>query len=132
VARHPFPGPGHDGDEPVPGVPARDWAAEDDRYLDWLTAEIDAGRTQVPPQEPSPGYRRKAMSAYRRGASCSFIEMHTRIEGVGPSLWFPPDSGVHVAGPGDSQGLSWPPLRGGHQSWLHQFKASEQGGDLLP
>jgi hypothetical protein len=56
VAQHPFPGPGHDGDEPTPGDPARDWAAEDDRYLDWLTAEVDAGRIEVPPEEePSPG-----------------------------------------------------------------------------
>jgi hypothetical protein len=56
VAQHPLPGPGHDGDEPVPGDPARDWAAEDDRYLNWLTAEVDAGRIEPPPEEePSPG-----------------------------------------------------------------------------
>jgi hypothetical protein len=55
VAQHPFPDPGHDGDEPVPGEPARDWAAEDDRYLDWLTAEVDAGRIEPPPEEPPPG-----------------------------------------------------------------------------
>jgi hypothetical protein len=56
VAQHSFPGSGHDGDEPAPGDPARDWAADDDRYLDWLTAEIDAGRIEVPPEEePSPG-----------------------------------------------------------------------------
>jgi len=55
VGQDPFPGPGHDGDEPVPGDPARDWAEEDDRYLDWLTAEIDAGRIEVPPDEPPPG-----------------------------------------------------------------------------
>jgi hypothetical protein len=55
VAQHPFPGPGHDGDEPAPGDPARDWAAEDDRYLEWLTAEVDAGRIEVPPEEPPPG-----------------------------------------------------------------------------
>ena len=55
VTQHPFPGPGHDGDQPVPGDPARDWAADDDRYLDYLTAEADAGRIQVPPDEPPPG-----------------------------------------------------------------------------
>jgi hypothetical protein len=55
VAQHPFPGPGHDGDEPVPGESAGDWAAEDDRYLNWLTAEVDAGRIEVPPEEPAPG-----------------------------------------------------------------------------
>jgi hypothetical protein len=56
VAQHPFPGPGHDGDEPVPGEPARDWAEEDDRYLNWLTAEVDAGRIEPPPEdEPPPG-----------------------------------------------------------------------------
>jgi hypothetical protein len=59
VAQHPFPGPGpgpgHDGDEPVPGGPARDEAADDDRYLDWLAAEVDAGRIEVPPEEPPPG-----------------------------------------------------------------------------
>jgi hypothetical protein len=55
VAQHPFPGPGHDGDEPVPGDPARDWAEEDDRYLEWLTAEADAGRIEIPPEEPQPG-----------------------------------------------------------------------------
>ena len=55
MTQHPFPGPGHDGDEPTPGDPARDWAAEDDRYLAWLTAEVDAGRIEVPPDEPSPG-----------------------------------------------------------------------------
>jgi hypothetical protein len=55
VAQHPFPGPGHDGDEPLPAGPARDWAEEDDRYLDWLTAEADAGRIQIPPEDPPPG-----------------------------------------------------------------------------
>jgi hypothetical protein len=56
MAQHPFPGPGHDGEQPAPGDPARDWAAEDDRYLDWLTAEVDAGRIEVPPEEePPPG-----------------------------------------------------------------------------
>jgi hypothetical protein len=55
VAQHPFPDPGHDGDEPSPGVPARDWADEDDRYLAWLTAEVDAGRIEVPPDDPPPG-----------------------------------------------------------------------------
>jgi hypothetical protein len=56
VTQHPFPAPGHDGDEPSPGDPARDWAADDDRYLDWVTAEADAGRIQIPPEdEPSPG-----------------------------------------------------------------------------
>jgi hypothetical protein len=55
VAQHPFPGPEHDGDEPAPGVPARDWDADEDRYLDWLTAEIDAGRIEVPLEEPPPG-----------------------------------------------------------------------------
>jgi hypothetical protein len=39
----------------MPGDPARDLAAEDDRYLDWLTAEVDAGRIEVPPDEPPPG-----------------------------------------------------------------------------
>ena len=39
MAQHPFPGSGHDGDEPVPGDPARDWAAEQDRYLDWVRHE---------------------------------------------------------------------------------------------
>jgi hypothetical protein len=55
VAQHPFPGPGHDGDEPVPGEPARDWAEEDDRYLAWLVAEADAGRIEIPDEEPAPG-----------------------------------------------------------------------------
>jgi hypothetical protein len=55
VAQHPFPGPGHDGDEPVPGDAARDWAEEDDRYLEWLIAEADAGRIEIPPEEPPPG-----------------------------------------------------------------------------
>jgi hypothetical protein len=56
VTQHPFSDPGHDGDEPMPGDPARDCAAEEDRYLDWLTAEIDAGRMEVPPEdEPRPG-----------------------------------------------------------------------------
>jgi hypothetical protein len=55
VTQHPFPGPGHDGDEPVPGDPARDWAEEDDRYLDWLIAEADAGRVEIPDEEPAPG-----------------------------------------------------------------------------
>jgi hypothetical protein len=55
VAQHPFPGPGHDDDEPLPGEPARDWAEEDDRYLDWLVAEADAGRIEIPPEEPPPG-----------------------------------------------------------------------------
>ena len=39
MAQHPFPGPGHDGDEPVPGVPARDWDAEQDRYMEWVRHE---------------------------------------------------------------------------------------------
>jgi hypothetical protein len=55
VVQHPFPDPGHDGDEPSPGDPARDWADEDDRYLEWLTAEADAGRVEVPPEDPAPG-----------------------------------------------------------------------------
>jgi hypothetical protein len=55
VAQHPFPGPGHDGDEPAPGDRERDWAADGDRYLAWLTGEIDAGRIEVPPDEPPPG-----------------------------------------------------------------------------
>ncbi|HEX8005914.1 MAG TPA: hypothetical protein VF482_05730, partial [Trebonia sp.] len=56
MAQHPFPGPGHDGDEPAPGDPARDWAAEQDRYMEWFLAEIDAGREEIPPEEePSPG-----------------------------------------------------------------------------
>jgi hypothetical protein len=55
VAQHPFPGPGHDGDEPLPGVPARDWAEEDDRYLAWLVAEAGAGRIEIPPEDPPPG-----------------------------------------------------------------------------
>jgi hypothetical protein len=55
VAQHPFPGSGHDGDEPLPGEPARDWAEEDDRYLAWLTAEVDAGRIEIPDEEPPPG-----------------------------------------------------------------------------
>jgi hypothetical protein len=55
VTQHPFPGPGHDGDEPAPGDPARDWAAEDDRYLEWLVAEADAGRIEIPDEDPSPG-----------------------------------------------------------------------------
>jgi hypothetical protein len=55
VAQHPFPGPGHDGDQPLPGEPARDWAEEDDRYLDWLVAEADAGRIEIPDEDPSPG-----------------------------------------------------------------------------
>jgi hypothetical protein len=54
VAQHPFPDPGHDGDEPAPGDPARGWAEEDDRYLNWLTAEIDAGRIEIPDEDPSP------------------------------------------------------------------------------
>jgi hypothetical protein len=48
VAQHPFPGPGHDGDQSAPGDPAWDGADDDDRYLAWLTAEIDAGRIEIP------------------------------------------------------------------------------------
>ncbi|HEX8008714.1 MAG TPA: DUF222 domain-containing protein, partial [Trebonia sp.] len=56
MAQHPFPDPGHDGDEPVPGDPARDGADDvGERYLDWLAAEIEAGREQAPPEEPPPG-----------------------------------------------------------------------------
>jgi hypothetical protein len=56
VAQHPFPGPGHDGDEPVPGVPARGDADEaGERFLDWLAAEIEAGREAPPEEEPPPG-----------------------------------------------------------------------------
>jgi hypothetical protein len=51
VAQHPFPGPGHDGDEPLPDEAERAWVAEQDRYVAWLTAEIDAGRIEVPPEE---------------------------------------------------------------------------------
>jgi hypothetical protein len=56
VAQHPFPGPGHDGDEPTPGVPARDGADQvGERYLDYLAAEIEAGREEPPPEaEPAP------------------------------------------------------------------------------
>jgi hypothetical protein len=54
VAQHPFPGPGHDGDEPLPAELARDWAEEDDRYLAWLTGEVDAGRIEIPDEEPPP------------------------------------------------------------------------------
>jgi hypothetical protein len=54
VAQHPFPAPGYDGDEPLPAGPERDWAADQDRYLAWLTAEIDAGRIEVPPEEDEP------------------------------------------------------------------------------
>src|SRR5215472_6416784 len=54
VAQHPFPGPGHDGEEPAPGDPARDWDAEQDRYMDWLIREIDAGREEIPPEEEPP------------------------------------------------------------------------------
>jgi hypothetical protein len=54
VAQHPFPGPGHDGDEPLPGAPARDGADEaGERYLDWVTGEIEAGREEAPPEEES-------------------------------------------------------------------------------
>jgi hypothetical protein len=55
VAQHPFPDPGHDGDQPASGDPARDWAEEDDRYLAWLVAEADAGRIEIPDEEPPPG-----------------------------------------------------------------------------
>jgi hypothetical protein len=55
VTQHPFPGPGHDGEQPAPGEPARDWAEEDDRYLAWLVAEADAGRIEIPDEEPAPG-----------------------------------------------------------------------------
>ncbi|HEX8008219.1 MAG TPA: DUF222 domain-containing protein [Trebonia sp.] len=55
MTQHPFPGPGQDGDEPVPGDPARDDADDvGERYLDWLAAEIEAGREQPPPEEPPP------------------------------------------------------------------------------
>jgi hypothetical protein len=54
VAQHPFPGPGHDGDQPPPAESARDWAAEDGRYLDWLDTEINAGRIEILPEEPPP------------------------------------------------------------------------------
>jgi hypothetical protein len=55
VAQHSFPGPGQDGDDkpPVPGVPAWDGADDDDEYPGWL-ADIDAGRVQIPPDEPPP------------------------------------------------------------------------------
>ena len=55
MAQHPFPGSGHDGDEPVPADLAREWAEEDDRYLAWLVAEADAGRVEIPGEEPPPG-----------------------------------------------------------------------------
>ena len=57
MAQHPFPGPGQDGDKPVPGNPARDDADEvGERYLDLLGAEIEAGRIEAPPEEePAPG-----------------------------------------------------------------------------
>jgi hypothetical protein len=32
VAQHPFPGPGQDGDQPLPGEAERAWAAEQERY----------------------------------------------------------------------------------------------------
>jgi uncharacterized protein DUF222 len=55
VAQHPFPGPGHDGDQPTPGIPARDGAGDaGERYLDWLTGEIAAGREETPPEEEPP------------------------------------------------------------------------------
>jgi uncharacterized protein DUF222 len=57
VAQYPFLGPGHDGDQPSPGVPARDGVDEvGERYLDWFGAEIEADRIEAPPEEePSPG-----------------------------------------------------------------------------
>jgi hypothetical protein len=56
VAQHPFPGPGHDGDEPLPAGPVRDGADEaGERYLDYLDAEIEAGREEAPPEEEPPG-----------------------------------------------------------------------------
>ncbi|HEX8008275.1 MAG TPA: DUF222 domain-containing protein [Trebonia sp.] len=55
MTQHPFPGPGQDGDQPVPGDPARDGADDvGERYLDWLAAEIEAGREQAPPEEEPP------------------------------------------------------------------------------
>jgi hypothetical protein len=55
VAQHPFPAPGHDGGEPLPGDPAREGADEaGERYLDWFAAEVEAGRVQAPPEEPAP------------------------------------------------------------------------------
>jgi hypothetical protein len=63
---HPFPDPGHARYEPSPGDPARDWDADEERYMKWFLAEIDAGRIEVPPEkEPvpavtvSPGARRR-------------------------------------------------------------------------
>jgi hypothetical protein len=57
MAQHPFPGDEHDGDEPSPGTPARDGADDwdGDAHMKWLLAEIDAGRIEVPPQDPPPG-----------------------------------------------------------------------------
>jgi hypothetical protein len=55
MAQHPFPGDGHDGDQPLPGTPARDGADDGDAYMRWLIGEIDAGRIEVPPQGPPPG-----------------------------------------------------------------------------
>jgi hypothetical protein len=57
MAQHPFPGDGHDGDQPLPGTPARDGAddRDGDASMRWLIGEIDAGREEVPPEDPPPG-----------------------------------------------------------------------------
>jgi hypothetical protein len=54
LAQHPFPGDGHDGDEPLPGTPARDGADDGDASMRRFIAEIDAGRVEVPPEDPPP------------------------------------------------------------------------------
>jgi hypothetical protein len=47
----PFPGPGQDGEEPPPGVPARDGTADDfdmDAAMARFLAGIETGREQIP------------------------------------------------------------------------------------
>jgi hypothetical protein len=95
VTQHPFPGPGHDGDEPAPGEPERDWAAEGDRYLDWLVAEADAGRIEIPDEEPPPGVTVSLGEAGDVGLD-ELARMAQGLSGTG----FSPDQAADVMPPG--------------------------------
>ncbi|MGB6575158.1 MAG: hypothetical protein WBF20_26025, partial [Trebonia sp.] len=41
-----FPGPGSDGEQPPPGVPADDW--DGDAEMAAYIADLDAGRARIP------------------------------------------------------------------------------------
>ena len=96
MAQHPFPDPGHDGDEPVPGDPARDWAADEDRYLEWLVGEIDAGRIEPPPEEEPP----PAVTVSLGEAGDAGLEELARMAGGLAGTGFAQDQAADVLPPG--------------------------------